>query len=258
MLEPIDGLPDGIWGLRAVGEVSHEDYQNVVIPHLEQAKREGRRVRVLFQLGHGFERFTPAGALSDARVGVQYMGVFERFAIVTDVDWVRRLSALFAELAPWPIKSFRNDAFDEAARWLAESATSTLHHTILAARRVLVIEPQRELRTEDFDALRQSIEEFTRSTHTELSGIVIHARERPHWASPGSFLRHVRFVMRQQRMVRRIAIAADGNLVALIPPIVDRLLQPQIRAFRFDEVDRAIDWASDEPAGSSARDAAAS
>jgi hypothetical protein len=186
------------------------------------------------------------------------MGLFERFAIVTDVDWIRSLSGLFAELAPWTIKSYRNDAFDEAVRWLAEPTTSTLSYTILSARRVLVIEPQRELRTEDFDALRQSIEDFTRSTHSELNGIVIHARERPHWASLGSFLRHVRFVMRHQRTVRRIAIAADGNLVAIIPPIVDRLLQPEIRSFRFDEVDRAIDWASDERAASSARNATAS
>lgn len=84
MLEPIEGLPDGVWGLRAVGAVSHDDYRSVVIPHLELAKQEGRRVRLLFHLGQGLERFTPAGALSDARVGVNYMGLFERCAIVTD------------------------------------------------------------------------------------------------------------------------------------------------------------------------------
>jgi hypothetical protein len=257
MLEPIDGLPDGVWGLRAVGEVSHADYQNVVIPHLERVKQEGRRVRLLFHFGQLFERFTPAGALSDARVGVSYMGSFERLAIVTDVDWVRSVSALFAELSPWPVKIYRNEDFDGAVRWLAEPATSTLHHTILSARRVLFIEPQRELRTEDFDALRKSIEDFTRSTNTELNGIVIHARERPHWANLASFLQHVRFVLNAQSKVRRVAIAANGNLVAIIPPIVDRLLHPEIRAFSFDEVDRAIDWASGERTTSSAGDAAA-
>jgi hypothetical protein len=240
-----------------VGQVSHDDYQNVVIPHLERLKREGRRVRLLFHLGQMFERFTPAGALSDARVGVSYMGLFERVAIVTDVDWASRLSGLFADLVPWPIKIYRNEAFDDAVRWLAEPATSTLHHTILTARRVLFVEPQRELRTEDFDALRKSIEDFKRSTSTELNGIVIHARERPHWANLGSFLRHVRFVLSTQSKVRRVAIAADGNLAAIIPPIVDRLLQPEVRAFMFDEVDRAIDWASgSEPKASTTRDAA--
>ena len=62
MLERIADVPSEVWGVRASGVVSKEDYERVVLPHLEEARRQGRRVRILYHLGPDFDRFTPGAA----------------------------------------------------------------------------------------------------------------------------------------------------------------------------------------------------
>ena len=60
MLERINDLSPGVIGLRAVGKVSKEDYEQVLEPILDDARREGRRIRFLYQFGPEFEGFTKA------------------------------------------------------------------------------------------------------------------------------------------------------------------------------------------------------
>jgi hypothetical protein len=36
-----------VWGLRAIGKVSRSDYEQGVRPALEEARREGRRLRFI-------------------------------------------------------------------------------------------------------------------------------------------------------------------------------------------------------------------
>ena len=51
MLERLTDLPQGIDGLKAIGKVSKDDYVRVVEPLLDEARREGRRIRFLYQFG---------------------------------------------------------------------------------------------------------------------------------------------------------------------------------------------------------------
>lgn len=247
MLEPIEGLPGDVWGLSAVGEVSRKDYEQWVVPYLESARKDGRRIRLLYQLGPRFERFTPGGVWEDTRVGLRYLPLFERCAVVTDVEWIASATQMFAPLAPCPVRVYGNGAFDEAVGWLAAPTASALSYSILPARRVLFIELQSELHAEDFDALSKAVDTWSESTQSSLHGIVVHARERPHWDSLGALFRHARFVRNHQKKVSRVAIAADGKLTAIVPPVLDLLVHPDVRSFPFDEVDRAIEWASGQP-----------
>ena len=89
MLKPIENLPAAITGVRATGTVSRNDYEQVILPPLERARREGRRLRFLYQIGPEFDAFTSGAAWEDFRIGVRYLRLFERCAVVTDVDWVR-------------------------------------------------------------------------------------------------------------------------------------------------------------------------
>ena len=58
MLERLQGLPEGIDGVKAVGRVSKEDYERVFEPLIDGARREGRRIRLLYQFGPEFEGST--------------------------------------------------------------------------------------------------------------------------------------------------------------------------------------------------------
>ena len=84
MLEKLRDMPSGIDGVRAVGRLSKEDYDEVMEPLLAGARRAGRRLRFLYQLGPEFQGFTAAAAWEDAKLGLLYMRLFEACAVVTD------------------------------------------------------------------------------------------------------------------------------------------------------------------------------
>ena len=54
MLERLENMPAGVDGIRAAGTVTREDYDLVVEPILEEARRDGRRIRLLAQFDADF------------------------------------------------------------------------------------------------------------------------------------------------------------------------------------------------------------
>ena len=100
MLERIATLPPGIDGVKAVGKVSQQDYQQVLEPLIDDARRANRRVRLLYQFGPDFESFTAGGAWEDASVGLRSLRLIEGLAIVSDASWIRESSRLLAFFMP--------------------------------------------------------------------------------------------------------------------------------------------------------------
>jgi hypothetical protein len=243
MLERIDSLPPGLWGLRAKGKVSKDDYEQFVLPELEEAHRQGRRIRFVYQLGPEFGGFTPGAAWEDFRVGRQYLRLFERCAVVTDVDWVRTATRAVAALMPCPVKVFRNDSFQEAIDWLTSPQEPSITYRMMPERGVLLIEPHGRLRAEDFDALDAAAYAWIESADRSLRGVVVHARQFPGWENLGSLLRHVRFVRDQHRKIRRVALAVDGAVAQIAPALVDHFVHAELKQFGADDLEPAIVWA---------------
>jgi hypothetical protein len=242
MIERVTDLPAGVEGLRATGTVTREDYEHVVVPLLEEARSEGRRLRFLYQIGPGFETFAPGGVWEDLRVGLRYLRLFERCAIVSDVGWIRGSSRLVGALLPCPVKVFANTQWQEALAWLTAAAERPLPHRLLADTGVLVVEPRDRLRSEDFDALALTVDPWIEA-RGELRGLVVHVPEFPGWESLGSFLSHVRFVRDHHRRIRRVALCAGGALAALAPTLAKHFVNAEVRHFDYDNVERAIAWA---------------
>lgn len=244
MLEKIESLPAGIDGLRAVGKLSREDYERVFQPLVDDARREGRRVRLLYQFGPEFEGFTPAGAWQDAKLGLRAMRLFEACAIVSDVGWIRETAGLIGFLMPCPVRVFGNEERSEAAEWLDSLPEAAgVSHRLLPESGVIVVEVTGPLHAQDFDSVAMTADAWLEANQ-DLSGLVVHARTFPGWENIGSFLRHVRFVRDHHRRIRRIALAADSKLADVAPRLAEHFVQAEIQGFGFDELDRAIAWAA--------------
>jgi len=243
MIERLLDLPGGVEGLRAKGRVTREDYDAVVQPILDDARSQGRRLRLLYQFGPDFEGFSAGGAWEDARLGLRYLRLFERCAIVSDIGWIREASRLIGAMMPCPVKMFGNAEWQDALTWLSTpNDGGRLEHRLLPEG-VVVVEPTGALRAEDFDALAMVVDAWIEA-HGELRGIVVHAREFPGWENLGSFFRHVRFVRDHHRSVRRVAVSAGGALAALAPRVAEQFVKAEVKGFGYDELDRAIEWAS--------------
>jgi hypothetical protein len=122
VIEPIE-MPAGALGFRISGSVSRRDYDEVLIPPIRAAIEAGEEVRCLCQLGPGFEGYEAGAVWEDIKTGADYgLGhhkAWKRIAIVTDVDWVRHLSALFGWLSPGEMKLFGLDELEAAKAWTA-------------------------------------------------------------------------------------------------------------------------------------------
>jgi hypothetical protein len=119
MFEPIEGLPDHVIDLRAVGHVTADDYKDVLVPAITRATEGGRKARLLLELGEGFEGYDGSAILADAEIGMGHMGDFEKVAVVTDADWIRNGVRMFGPMIPGEVRDFPVEGSAAAREWIA-------------------------------------------------------------------------------------------------------------------------------------------
>jgi hypothetical protein len=110
--------PAGIQALEGVGAVTTDDYERVFAPLVDQARRTGSRMRLLYQFGPGFKRITPGALWADTRLGAGYLRLLDGCAIVSDIDWIRTPSRAIGTWMPCPVRVYDNDERDAAVAWL--------------------------------------------------------------------------------------------------------------------------------------------
>ena len=120
MIELIEGLPDAVVGLEAVGEVEAADYEAIAAPAVKHALEGHPRIRLIHVLDERFTGYTPGGALQDAVLGLAHPRSFDRIAVVTDSQSIRRLVTLGGWSIPGELKLFPNRAREQAQAWASE------------------------------------------------------------------------------------------------------------------------------------------
>jgi hypothetical protein len=118
VLKELAGMPAGIQALEAVGTVTANDYKRVFAPLVDQARRAGSRMRLLYQFGPGFERITAGALWADTRLGLRYLRVLDGCAVVSDIGWIRASTRGIGAWMPCPVRVFDNDERDDAVAWL--------------------------------------------------------------------------------------------------------------------------------------------
>lgn len=243
MLKPLTDLPPGIDGLEAVGRVSKDDYEKVMAPLLDAARRDGRKLRFLYQIGPEFQGFTPGAAWQDAKLGLSNLRLFEAIAMVTDSGWIRESTRLAAFMMPCPVEVFSVADRARAVEWLRTlSDRATVVERIIPETGVLVVDVSQPLRSQDVDTIALTADTWIEA-HGNLNGLVIHARRFPGWENLGALMKHLRFVRDHHRKIARIALAADSAMANVAPSVAEHFVKADVKAFRYDELDRAIEWA---------------
>jgi hypothetical protein len=117
-LQLIGGLPDGVIGLEASGEVSADDYTEVLNPALDAEMEDRGAVRLLYVLGEQFEGFTGEAMWEDAKTGASHAATFERVAVVTDHVGYRAAIVAFGWLMLGDVQEFALHERDDAIAWV--------------------------------------------------------------------------------------------------------------------------------------------
>jgi hypothetical protein len=120
MIEIIYGLPENVVAVNVSGEVTGEDYKNVLIPAVEDKIKKYGKVRILYHMDKKIEWFTPNAMLEDAKVGLQHLTAFEKVAVVSDVDWMNAAVEILKFVFPYPVRTYKNGELPEAKAWISE------------------------------------------------------------------------------------------------------------------------------------------
>ncbi len=120
MLTVISDLPDGIVGVEAEGKVTAGDYERVLVPAVDAAREAtpGGKVRMLYVLGTDFPDYSTGAAWEDAKLGLSQTRAWERIAIVSDADWLRRAMHGLGWMMPGEVRVFGMGERDAARAWV--------------------------------------------------------------------------------------------------------------------------------------------
>ena len=120
MIQLIKGLPDAVVGFEAVGEVASADYEAIAAPAVKHALERHPKIRLIHVLDDRFTGYTAGGAWQDAVLGFAHPRSFDRIAVVTDSESIRRLVKVAGWSIPGELRLFPNREREQAEAWASE------------------------------------------------------------------------------------------------------------------------------------------
>ena len=121
MIEVLSDLPDNVLGFEAKGEVTGSDYEEVLVPAVEEQLSQSDKIRFLYVLGNEFTGYSAGAMWDDTKAGMKHLFSFERIALVTDHDIYSRVTNGFGFLIPAQVKVFETAELDAAKAWVSQA-----------------------------------------------------------------------------------------------------------------------------------------
>jgi len=118
MIEALAGFPDNVIAVACHGQVTGEDYKNVLVPAVEAALKHHDKVRVYYEIAPDFTAVNPRAVWEDIKVGVGHLTRWERIAVVSDIGWIRDGMQAFRFLIPGEAKVFSMAEAKAAKDWI--------------------------------------------------------------------------------------------------------------------------------------------
>ena len=118
MLQFLQPTTDNTVAVTASGTVTAEDYESVLIPTIEETLKSHDKVRVLFQLEPDTD-LTAGAVWDDTKFGLSHFFAFEKFALVSDTQWINNTVKVLGFMMPCPVKLFTLSELDAAREWIS-------------------------------------------------------------------------------------------------------------------------------------------
>jgi hypothetical protein len=119
MLQFINDLPPHVVGIHAIGEVTKEDMNAVLIPRLDELVEKQGEINYLLVLETDVSNFTAGAWLEDFKLGLKNFTKWNRIAIVSDQKAVELFSYAFKVFIPGKSKGFPLSKLQDAVTWVS-------------------------------------------------------------------------------------------------------------------------------------------
>lgn len=117
MITIISEAPENVAAFSATGDVTKEDFENLVLPHVQRKVNEYNELNYLLYLDTDLDKFTMGAWLQDALLGLKNLTLWNRAAIVTDKEGVQNFTDIFSVVMPGEFKSFPKGNLYNALYW---------------------------------------------------------------------------------------------------------------------------------------------
>lgn len=117
MIEALTGFPDHVAAFLCSGRVTRREYDTILIPTVMKALESYPKLRLYYETTPDFT-IDPGALWEDFRFGMEHLTRWERFAVVTDVEWIRHALSAFGFLLPGRLEVFERSQADKARKWI--------------------------------------------------------------------------------------------------------------------------------------------
>lgn len=117
MITTILDAPENVAAFNATGEVTKEDFENLVIPYVKKKVEQFDELNYLLYLDTDLSNFTAGAWIQDLLLGLKNLTKWNRTAIVTDKESVQNFTDIFSVLMPGEFKSFPKENLYNALYW---------------------------------------------------------------------------------------------------------------------------------------------
>ncbi|MFC1833137.1 STAS/SEC14 domain-containing protein [Thermodesulfobacteriota bacterium] len=118
MIEVLAESAGNIFGIRASGKVTADDYEQVLIPRLKEVIEAHGKARVLYYMADDMEGFELGAMWDDAKFGLGHRDEFEKIAVVGGPQWVQWGAQVGAHFMKGVLRVFPGDQLQEAWEWV--------------------------------------------------------------------------------------------------------------------------------------------
>lgn len=108
---------DKMVGFKISGEVTKEDYENVMFPAVKQLAEARDEINMVMVLDTPVKNFTAGAWMNDALLGLKNLMKWERVAIVSDEAIVKTATKLMNTVVPGNYKVFSHSDESTAFDW---------------------------------------------------------------------------------------------------------------------------------------------
>ena len=119
MIKILEGFPDNVIAVSAIGRITRKDYDAVLIPQVAGDCQEASEDPVLLRNRRGFRRHGTRGGVGGLAGWGRGPGRgWERVAAVTDVAWIAHVVNAFRFLIPGQVRVFPTNDKEAARAWV--------------------------------------------------------------------------------------------------------------------------------------------
>ncbi|MET3980533.1 hypothetical protein ABIB62_003133 [Mucilaginibacter sp. UYP25] len=126
MLQFINDLEPHVVGIHAIGEVTKQDLETVLLPRIEELVARQGEINYLLVLETDVQNWTAGAWWDDIKMGLKNLTKWNKIAVVSDQKSVQWFTNAFTYFVPGKSKGYSLHQLDEAIAFVTAKEEETV------------------------------------------------------------------------------------------------------------------------------------